>query len=138
MAIEKVKGHKSLGIDKIPAEQIKAGGRIIRSEMHKLINPIWNKEKFPEEQKELIIVPVYRKGDKTDCSNCGGVSLLSTTYKFLSNILLSRLTYLQRKLLGIISVDLNIIGHLLIIYSAFVKYLKKKSENTMRQCISYL
>jgi len=38
--------------------------------------------------KESIIVPVYKKGDKTDCSNDMGISLLSTTYKMLSNILL--------------------------------------------------
>jgi hypothetical protein len=37
MAIEKLKRHKSPGIDQIPAELIKAGGRIIRSEIHKLI-----------------------------------------------------------------------------------------------------
>ena len=40
----------------------------------------------------MIIVPIYKKGDKTDCSNCGGISLLSTTYNILSNIQLSRLT----------------------------------------------
>ena len=51
-----------------------------------------NKEELPEEWKELIIVPVYKKGEKTDCSNYGGISLLSTAYKILSNILLSRLT----------------------------------------------
>jgi len=33
---------------------------------------------------------------------------------------------MQRKLLGIFNVDLNATGHLLIIYSAFVKYLRKK------------
>jgi hypothetical protein len=37
MAIEKLKSHKSPGIDQIPAESIKAGGRIIRSEIHKLV-----------------------------------------------------------------------------------------------------
>jgi hypothetical protein len=37
MAIEKLKGHKSPGIDQIPAELIKAGGRIFVSEIHKLI-----------------------------------------------------------------------------------------------------
>jgi len=31
-------------------------------------------------------------GDRTDCSNYRGVSLLPSTYKMLSNILLSRLT----------------------------------------------
>jgi hypothetical protein len=31
-------------------------------------------------------------GDKTDCSNYHSISLVSTTYKVLSNILLSRLT----------------------------------------------
>jgi hypothetical protein len=37
MAIGKLKSHKSPGIDQIPAELIKPGGRIIRSEVHKLI-----------------------------------------------------------------------------------------------------
>jgi len=37
MAIDKPKSHKSPGIDQIPAELIKAGGRIICLEIHKLI-----------------------------------------------------------------------------------------------------
>jgi len=47
---------------------------------------------LPEEWKESIIVPIYKKGDKTNCSNYSGTSLLPTTYKILSNILLSKLT----------------------------------------------
>jgi hypothetical protein len=35
---------------------------------------------------------------------------------------------MQRKLLGIVSVDIDVTGQLLIVYSAFVKYLKKKWE----------
>jgi hypothetical protein len=61
---------------------------MLRSEIHKLINYIWNKEELPEQRKESIIVPVYNKGDKTDQS----ISLLSTSYKIVSNILLSRLS----------------------------------------------
>jgi hypothetical protein len=79
MAIEKLKSHKSPGIDQIPAELIKAGGWVIRSEIHKIIISIWNKEELPEEWKESVIVPVYKKGNKTDCSNYRGISLLSTT-----------------------------------------------------------
>jgi len=44
----------------------KAGGRTIHTEIHKLINSIWNKEKLPEQWKESIIVPVYKNGDRTD------------------------------------------------------------------------
>jgi hypothetical protein len=51
LAIEKLKNHKSPGIDQIPAELIKAGGRTIRGEIHKLIISIWNKEELPDECK---------------------------------------------------------------------------------------
>jgi hypothetical protein len=47
MAIENLNRHKSPGIDQIPAELIKAGGRTIHSEINKLINSTWNKEEFP-------------------------------------------------------------------------------------------
>ena len=47
---------------------IKAGCRTISYEIHELIS-IWNKEELPEEWKQLIIVPIYKKGDKTDGSN---------------------------------------------------------------------
>jgi len=45
-----------------------------------------------EEWKESIIVHVYKKGDKGDCSSYKAISLLLTTYKILSSILLSKLT----------------------------------------------
>jgi len=69
---------------------IKTGGRTIRCAIHKLLISVWNKEELPEEWKESIIVPTYKKGDKTDCNNYRGISLLPTMYKIFSNILLSR------------------------------------------------
>jgi hypothetical protein len=44
MGIQKLKRHKSPSIDQIPSDLIEAGGKTIRSEIHKLINSIWNKE----------------------------------------------------------------------------------------------
>jgi len=55
---------------------------------------------LPEEWKEPIIVSIYKKGDKTDCSNYSGISLLPTTYKILSNTLLSRLTPYAEESIG--------------------------------------
>jgi hypothetical protein len=53
---------------------------------------IWNKEELPQQWKEAIMVPTQKKGDKTDCSNYQGISLLSTSYRILSNVLFTRLT----------------------------------------------
>ena len=92
MAFEMLKGHQSPGTDQIPADLIKAVGRTIHFEIRELVNSIWDKEELPEKWMELIIVPIYKKGDKTSCSDYRGISLLPTTYKILSNILLSRLT----------------------------------------------
>ena len=52
MTIGKLKRYKSPIIDQIPADLIKAGGTIIRSEIHKRIHSIWNKEELPGEWKE--------------------------------------------------------------------------------------
>jgi hypothetical protein len=93
--------HTAVQVVPEPSDsEVKAGGRTIRSEIHKLINHIWNKEELPEQCKESIIVPIYKKGDKTDFSNYRGISLLSTTYKILSNILLSRLTPYAEEIIG--------------------------------------
>ena len=100
LAIEKLKNHKSPGIVQVPAELIKAGGRTIRCAIHKFIISIWNKEELPEEWKESIIVPIHKTGDKTDCNNYRGISLLPTTYKVLSNILLSRLIPYAEEVIG--------------------------------------
>jgi hypothetical protein len=84
--------YKSLGTDQIPVELIKARGEMLCSDIHRLIHSVWNKGELPQQWKESIIVPIYKKGDKTDCMNYQGISLLSTAYKVLLNILLARLT----------------------------------------------
>jgi hypothetical protein len=62
----------------MPAELTQAGGEMLLSAIHKLINSVWKKEELPDQWKESIIVPVHKKGDKTDCNNYRGISLLST------------------------------------------------------------
>jgi len=49
MAMKNLKRHKSLGIDQIPADLIKAGGRTLHSEIQKRINSVRKKEEMPEE-----------------------------------------------------------------------------------------
>lgn len=56
-----------------------------------LIIDIWETENIPDEWKEALIVPIFKKGDKHDCNNYRGISLLSTSYKVLSKIILKRI-----------------------------------------------
>ena len=81
LVIDNLKSHKSPGIDQIPAELIKAGGRTISLEIHELITSVWKKEKLPEEWEESIIVPIHKKGDKTDCNKYRGISHFAKHYQ---------------------------------------------------------
>jgi hypothetical protein len=69
IAIGKLKSYKSPGTDQILAKLIKAGGETLYSEIRRLVCSLWNKEELPQQWKESIILPIYKKGDKTDCNN---------------------------------------------------------------------
>jgi len=110
---------------------IKARGRTICSKIHKLINSVWNKEELPEQWQESIIARINKKDDKTEAFHFCQIYI----YKIISNILLHKLMpYAQ---VGNNSVDFNVTGQILFIYSAFVKYLRING-NKRRQCISYI
>jgi len=116
---------------------IKAEVRTIRSEIHKLINSIWNNDELSEEWKESIIVPLYKKGDKRDCSSYRRISILSNTYKMLSDFLQSRLTPNAQEIIGNHQCGFrrnrSTTDHIFLI----LQYLRKNG-NTMKQCISCL
>ena len=82
LAIGKLKSHKTPGFVQIPAEINEAGVGTFRYEIRKLFISIWNKEELPEEWKESIIVPVYKKGYKTDCNNYRGYHFCKLRTKF--------------------------------------------------------
>jgi hypothetical protein len=70
------------------------------SVIHKLITLIWNKKELPDQWKESIIVPIHKMGNKIVCNYYRGISLLSTSYKILSNILLSQLSPYIGEIMG--------------------------------------
>jgi hypothetical protein len=85
----KLERRKSPGSDQILAELIQVGGETLWAVIHKLINCTWNELELPDKWKASIILPVQKKGDKTDCSNYRGISVLSISYKILSNTFFS-------------------------------------------------
>jgi len=145
MAMGKLKRHKSLGIDQIPAEVINIGARTIFSEIHKPMNSVWNKVELPKDWKEWIIVPVCKKGDATDCSNFRG-TLLSTKYKILSAIQLSKLTPYAEEISGDHQCGFHCRDHQCGFHCNrsttdhifCICQILKKIGNTVKQCISSL
>jgi hypothetical protein len=74
------------------------------SSVYKVTYPYYSSlfhvEELPQQWKESIIVPIHKKGDKTDCNNYRGISLLSTAYEMISNIILARLTPYVSEVIG--------------------------------------
>lgn len=98
-ALQQLKNNKAPGIDNIPAELFKFGGSVLFSRLHHLILQIWDKSTVPAEFRNSLIVTLFKKGDKSQCNNYRGISLLCTASKVLSRILLNRLTPLSELLL---------------------------------------
>lgn len=57
-------------------------------------------EVLPNDWKKAIIIPLYKKGDKLDCNNYRGISLLNSVYKIFSKILLKRLEPIADRCIG--------------------------------------
>lgn len=90
-SIQRMKNNKSAGIDGIPAELFKAAGTSFNSAFHQLLTKIWNEETMPDDWKTSIICPIHKKGDRRECKNYRGISLLNIAYKILASIMCERL-----------------------------------------------
>ena len=91
-AIAGLKDGKAPGGDGIPAEVWKHGGDNLFSRLHQLITNAWEVGPVPQAWKDASIVTIYKKGDRTDCGNYRGISLLSIAGKIFARILLNRLS----------------------------------------------
>ena len=91
-AINALKNGKAPGADAIPAEVYKHGGTELAHKLHCLFIQIWKHSIVPQDFKDATIVTIYkRKGNKSDCGNYRGISLLSIAGKILTRIILDRL-----------------------------------------------
>jgi hypothetical protein len=86
MATEKLRSNKSPGIDQIPSELLQAEGKILRSEIHKLINFMLKRRNYHSNVKKSITVTCNKNVRKLTVKNYSEVPILWTTYKILSNI----------------------------------------------------
>ena len=90
-ALGSMQDGKAPGCDGIPAEVWKYGGPHLLDCLHRLIVEIWRTQEVPQDWKNASIVPLFKKGDRKECGNYRGISLLSIVGKILSRVLLNRI-----------------------------------------------
>lgn len=69
-------------------------------QLHNLINKIWKSEEIPISWHTSVLCPIFKKGDHMYCKNYRGISLLNSSYKMLSNILLNRIKPYLLEIIG--------------------------------------
>lgn len=90
-AIKSLKAGKAAGEDGIPAEFWKIECDVLIESLHLLMQKIWLEEKIPQDWESAIILPFFKKGDKSICKNYRGISLLNIAFKILEIVILERI-----------------------------------------------
>ena len=86
-----LKESKSTGPDKINARLVKDSAKVICPTLTKIFNNSLQQGIFPEDLKNATISPIYKNGDKSDCSNYRPISVLSNVAKILEKIVYNQL-----------------------------------------------
>ena len=100
-AMKVMANAKAVGLGGLPAELLKLGLQhdwTLLLELHRLTTLIWREGKVPQQWKDAVITVLHKKGDKTECGNYRGISLVSHVGKVLLKVIARRLsTYCQAK-----------------------------------------
>ena len=83
-AVAKLRAEKAAGVCSISAELLKAGGEAMIRGLHAVLTAVWHSGTIPPDWKKRLVVSVWNgKGDRHDCNNNYGVTLLSLPGKVL-------------------------------------------------------
>ena len=99
-AMKAMANAKAVGPDGLPAELLKLGlqqHRTILRELHRLTILIWRQGKVPQQWKDAVITVLHKKGDKTECGNYRGISLVPHAGKVLLKVVARRLSATVRR-----------------------------------------
>ena len=89
MRVGKLKNGKAAGKDEIKGEMIKSGGDRVVDWILRLCTMAFESGVVPEDWRSVVIVPLYKgKGERNECKNYRGISLLSMVGKIYTGSLI--------------------------------------------------
>ena len=91
-SVSQMNKNKVPGMDGITAEILKNGGEKRIDLLEQVIQSVWESE-VPQDWRDAILVSLYKKGSKSDCSNFRGISQLTIVGKVFLRIILNRLVH---------------------------------------------
>ena len=87
--IDSLAAGKAPGSDSIPPDLIKHCKTTLLHPLHKVLCQCWRERAVPQDMRDAKIITLYKnKGERSDCNNYRGISLLSIIGKVYAQVLL--------------------------------------------------
>ena len=91
--------NKASGGDGIPVELFQILKDDAVKVLHSKCQQIWKSQQWPQDWKRSVFIPIPKKGNAKECSNCHTIALISHVSKLMFKILQARLQqYMNREL----------------------------------------
>ena len=98
-ALESITTNKAIEGDGISAELVKILKDDAVKVLHSICQQIWKTQKWPQDWKRSVFIPIPKKGNVKECSNYHTIALISHASKVMLKFLQARLQqYVNREL----------------------------------------
>ena len=90
-ALRSITTNKASGGDGIPVELFQTLKDDTVKVLHSIYQEIWKTQQWPRDWKFSVFIPIPKKGNAKECSNCCTIALISHASKVMLKILQARL-----------------------------------------------
>ena len=98
-AIDNLSAGKAPGIDGIPPDLLKHCKTALLAPLHEVLCKCWKEGKVPQDMRDAKIITLYKnKGERSDCNNYRGISLLSIVGKVYARVILGHIQKLADRI----------------------------------------
>ena len=96
-AMQNLKDKTCYGIDNIPVKILKDGYDILLKPYHRLLNKIYEQNLIPEQWKTSRVLPLHKKGKKSQIENYRPISNLCAGSKVFERLILTRILKIEEQ-----------------------------------------